>query len=197
MNREQPRLHRVFIAVELDHQLREKVVHIQQALKESGAHMRWVQPQNLHFTLRFLGELPLAEVAKAKIAVREAGRRASPFAIHLKGVGAFPSLERPQVVWIGVGEGEAELARLAEAVSLSLARYHFPKEDRPFTAHLTLGRLKTSRNWGDLVRLLRSLKDVDVGDQRVEAMVVMESRLTPSGPIYTPLETVLLGENGA
>lgn len=197
MNRERPRLHRVFVAVELASELREEVIRIQQTLKGSGAHMRWVHPQNLHFTLRFLGELPLAEVAKVKIAVREAGQRASPFMIHLRGVGAFPSLERPQVVWIGVGEGEAEFIKLAETINLSLARYHFPREDRPFTAHLTLGRLKTSKNWGDLVRVLWSLKDVDVGDQRVEALVVMESHLTPKGPIYTPLETIPLGRRGA
>ncbi len=184
--------HRIFIAVELDPALHGAVVAAQRALEDAGARIKWVKPASLHFTLRFLGEITPAQVALAKIATREAARGVAPFAITLRRLGAFPSLQRPQVVWVGVDEGARELESLARRVDERLVHHRFPPEDRRFRPHLTLARVRDARQWGDVVRALTQYRDVEVGTQTVRSVCVMESRLTPQGPIYTRVEEVTL-----
>ncbi|MDQ7819566.1 MAG: RNA 2',3'-cyclic phosphodiesterase [Armatimonadota bacterium] len=184
--------HRIFIAVELDPALHDAVVAAQRALEDAGARIRWVKPASLHFTLRFLGEITPAQVALAKIATREAARGVAPFAITLRRLGAFPSLQRPQVVWVGVEDGAEHLDALARRLDERLARYHFPPEDRRFRPHLTLARVRDARQWGDVVRALTRYRDVEIGTQTVRTICVMESTLTPQGPVYTRLEEVSL-----
>lgn len=185
-------LHRIFIAVELDPGLHQSVVDAQRRLETAGARVRWIKPGNLHFTLRFLGEITPAEVALAKVASREAADGIAPFDIALTHLGAFPSLQRPQVVWIGVGDGAQELEALAKRLDDRLAHHRFPLEDRRFRPHLTLARVRDARQWGDIVRALSQHKDLPVGSQEVRAISVMESRLARDGPIHTRVEEVSL-----
>ncbi len=186
-------LHRTFISVELSPENRRRVADLQDHLRAAGARLRWVKPDNLHFTLRFLGELPAAQVARATVATREAVRTATPFTVTIAGLGAFPTFERPQVVWVGSQEGAEALERLAEDLNASLARERFPDDPRRFRPHLTIGRSRDDRQWGELVRALQQYRDAAIGEQRVEVVTVMESRLTPDGPVYTPWEQVRLG----
>ena len=186
------RSHRIFIAVELDPALHQAVVDTQTRLEAAGAKVRWIRPGNLHFTLRFLGEIPPAQVALAKVATREAVSGVAPFTISLRSLGAFPSLERPQVVWVGVEEGAEELQALAERLQARLHHHRFPPEDHPFRPHLTLARIRDSRQWGDIVRALTQHRDMIVGAQQVQAVAVMESHLTPQGPVYARVEEVSL-----
>lgn len=185
-------LHRAFIAVELDAGLRGAVADLQERMRTSGARLRWVKPHNVHFTLRFLGEIPAAQLARAVVAVRETALAATAFAVTIAGLGAFPNFERPQVIWLGSREGADALERLAAALEASLARQGFAPESRPFRPHLTLGRAKDDRQWGDLVRALHQFRDQEIGRQEVRAITVMESRLTPDGPVYTAREQVPL-----
>jgi len=184
--------HRIFIAVELDPALQQAVVDTQRRLETAGAKVRWIKPGNLHFTLAFLGEIPAAQVALAKVATREAVDGVAPFAISLQGLGAFPSLQRPQVVWIGVGEGAANLQALAERLRAVLLQHRFPPADHPFKPHLTLARIRDARQWGDIVRALTQYRDVFVGAQQVRTVAVVESHLTPRGPVYARVEEVTL-----
>lgn len=185
-------LHRIFIAVELDPALHQAVIDTQQRLESAGAKVRWIKSHGLHFTLRFLGEISMAQVARVRLATREAASGVQPFSITLRSLGAFPSLQRPQVVWIGVDEGREPLEAVAERLDGVLAHHRFPRERRKFRPHLTLARVRDSRQWGDLVRALAQFKDVEVGSQRVEALTVMESQLMPQGPLYTRVEEVSL-----
>jgi 2'-5' RNA ligase len=169
------------------------VADLQDQMRAAGAHLRWVKPHNLHFTLRFLGDLPTAQVARAVVAVREAVRTARPFTVTIAGLGAFPTFERPKVVWLGSREGAADLEALAACVDQYLVRERFALDPRRFRPHLTLGRLRDDRRWGDLVRTLQRFRDVVIGEERIETVTVMESHLTPDGPIYTPREQVRLG----
>lgn len=187
-------LHRAFIAIELDPKLRQVVADLQERMRASGARLRWVKPHNIHFTLRFLGEIPAARVARAVVAVRETADAAAPFAITVAGLGAFPSFDRPQVVWIGSREGAEPLERLAADLDASLARQGFAPDSRRFRPHLTLGRAKDDRQWGDLVRALHHYRDQEIGRQEVRSVTVMESHLTPEGPVYTPREQVPLSQ---
>lgn len=185
-------LQRVFVAVPLDDSLRAAVQDLQRQLEDAGAVARWTRPEQLHFTLRFLGEIPPAQVARVKVATREAATGAAPFPISLHGLGAFPSFQRPQVVWIGVADGREPLQALAGRLGQSLARQRFPAEPKPFRTHLTLARVRSTRNWGELVRALGSFKEIEVGTQQVDRLVVIESHLSPKGSSYTPLEEVAL-----
>ncbi len=184
--------HRIFIAVELDPALHQSVVDAQRRLETAGARVRWIKPGNLHFTLRFLGEITPAQVALAKVATREAATGSLPFTISLTRLGAFPSLQRPQVVWIGVDDGAQELETLAVRLDDRLAHHRFPLEERRFRPHLTLARVRDAREWGDIVRALTQHQDLPVGSQEVRTMSVMESRLARDGPIYTRVEEVSL-----
>jgi len=184
--------HRVFIAVALDRALQEAVAALERRLEEAGAHLRWVKPENLHFTLRFLGQISDPQLDRARKAAREACAGFTPFRIALAGVGVFPDLLRPRVVWVGVAQGAEAMVGLARRVDDALARQRFPREPRGFTPHLTLARLKEASPWGDTGRVLAAFHGVGVGEQDVTSLLVMESLLRPQGPIYTPVEEVLL-----
>jgi 2'-5' RNA ligase len=186
-------LHRTFIAVELGEETRRRVDELQHQMRAAGARLRWVKPKNLHFTLRFLGDLSVVQVARAVVATREAVKAVMPFTVTIAGLGAFPTFERPQVVWLGSREGAEALEALAARVDACLARERFGTESRRFRPHLTLGRSRDERQWGDLVRTLHRFRDIVIGEECVETVTVMESRLTPDGPVYTPREQVRLG----
>ncbi len=182
--------HRIFVAVELEPTLHQAVVELQHDLEAAGARIRWIKPGQLHFTLRFLGEITPAQVALVKVATREATSGIGPFTIVLKQLGAFPSFQRPQVVWVGVEDGAAEMEALAARLEARLAHHRFPPEERPFKPHLTLARIRDARQWGDVVRALTQFRDIAVGSQQVRAVTVMESQLTPGGPVYARVEEV-------
>lgn len=185
---------RVFIAVPLDPKLRDAAAGLRRHLCSTADVLRWVPPGNLHFTLKFLGEIAEGRLAKVANAVREAARRTRPFTITLAGAGAFPSVRRPQVVWVGVSEGSDTLVALSRDLDGALHRMKFPRERRPFRPHLTVAR---ARQGGPLPDLSGALSDVGafvVGSQAVDAVVVMESQLHPSGATYRPIEEVGLGE---
>ncbi len=186
-------LHRTFVSIELSPENRRLAADLQERLRASGARLRWVRPANLHFTLRFLGELPTAQVGRVAVATREAVKTVAPFMVTIGDLGAFPSFERPQVVWVASKQGAEALERLAASLNAALARERFPADPRHFRPHLTLGRSKDDRQWGDLVRALEQHRHTVLGSQLVEVVTIMESRLTPDAPIYTPWEQVHLG----
>lgn len=187
-------LHRTFIAVPLDPPLRRALEECQERMRQAGARLRWVAPEQLHVTLRFLGEIPLAQVARATVAAREAAAAVEPFEIRLAGLGVFPGPRRPQVVWAGTREGAEALEGLASALAAALRRHGFPDDPRPFRPHVTLARVKDQRRWGDVIRAIEQHRDVEIGWQRVARIAVVESRLTPDGPHYTVREEVPLGQ---
>jgi len=188
------KMHRSFIAVGLDPALQHGVADLQERMRASGARLRWVKPHNVHFTLRFLGEIPAAQLARAVVAVRETARGAAPFAITLAGLGAFPNFDRPQIIWIDSREGADTLEHLAANLDAALSRQGFPSESRRFRPHLTLGRAKDDRQWGDLLRALQRFREQEIGQQEIRAVTVMESHLTHDGPVYTALEEVPLAQ---
>lgn len=175
--------YRIFVAVELAPPLREAIAGVRVRLGDASQTLRWVPPDNLHLTLRFLGEITAAQVTRATEAMREAAQVAAPFTITLAGLGAFPSPRRPRVVWIGVAEGADRLVALAGALEQAMQRRKFPREARPFQAHLTVARVRTGPPH-DLTEDLAEVGRPLIGTQEVAALVVMESVLRPSGPVY-------------
>jgi 2'-5' RNA ligase len=154
----------------------------------------WVKPQNLHYTLRFLGELPLNQAESACRAVSQVGEEAAPFEMALGGAGAFPNFRRPRVLWIGAEQGAEELEILARGVQEALTREGFGRPDKPFRAHLTVGRVRDPRRAEGAAR--RFSQEKVEGRFQVGKIVVVHSTLDPGGAVYRPLAEATLGAVG-
>jgi nicotinamide-nucleotide amidase len=180
---------RAFIAIELDDAVRRAAAEVARALREhpGGDGVRWVRPENLHVTLRFLGDIESARVREIAHALREATAGLSPFQIQLGRVGAFPTARRPRVVTLDVGPREP-LQELAEAVERAVAKAGFEAEKRRFRAHLTLGRVR-----GRAKPPVTAPVTAGGESLRVDEIVLFRSELLRSGAIHTPLERVALG----
>jgi 2'-5' RNA ligase len=148
-------------------------------------------PGNIHITLKFLGEVPEDKLNEVFSAAEKALEGAIKFTMSLKGMGAFPDFRRPRVVWIGTGSGEKELSYLAGRIEEEMEKIGFPKEGRKFSAHFTVGRVKSPKNIERLMELVKS-SDFATDEIAVSEVVVMKSQLHPTGAIYTPLKKILL-----
>jgi 2'-5' RNA ligase len=180
---------RIFLAVDIEAPaVVERIVSIQRELAATGADLKPVEPQNLHFTVKFLGEL--AEPQLRDLIRRLDGLTAPMVTAELRGVGVFPSLSRISVIWVGVDpQASTVLERLSREVDRRLAGLA-PPERRPFKAHLTICRVKSGRNRAQLAEAVRRLGDVEVGSAPLTALKVKQSTLTPKGPIYADLHTI-------
>lgn len=186
---------RLFVAVQLSAELRERLASIQDRLRGAQADVSWVRPANLHITIKFLGEVEPKRLECIRSALAEAIEGAAPFAVTVAGVGTFGG-RIPRVVWAGVREGAEHLEALAGAVENELGRVGFPKEKRGFTAHFTLGRVRSPRNVQALLAALRDEPAAPLGTVPVDQFFLMQSELSPRGSIYTELETFVLEDPG-
>ena len=180
-----PAATRTFICLELPETIRAQAEALQGRLPGLGDKVRWVNPRNLHLTLRFLGEISRSQVDTVCLAVRCAAARVEAFPIHLSGTGCFPSPRRPRAFWIGVTEA-SDITRLFQAVEEELFCAGFPREARPFSPHLTLGRFRVDRSSPRLGALLAEA-EFDAAPFLVTDVTVMKSELRKSGAVYTPL----------
>lgn len=189
---------RTFIAVEVDRAMGSRLTALQQALARSGDDVKWVEPDSLHLTLLFLGDVDERELPAVCRAVAAVCARRPPFLLALQGVGCFPTLRRPRVVWAGVGTGSAELIALHDALEpplLDLGCYR--REERQYTPHLTLGRVKADGRTDRLTQAIEKQAGWQGGECEVGEVLVMSSQLTPQGPIYSILSTAVLGAPAA
>jgi 2'-5' RNA ligase len=177
---------RSFVAIDIENSdVIRRIEELQREVLRLGLEIKLVEKENLHITLRFLGEIPqnrINDVAKALSNIKM-----SKFQIKLKGVGVFPDLARPRVLWVGVSDGIEELKKLATTVRQAVDRFAENREDREFVAHLTVGRIKSSRNIERLQEFVARYANVDFGVITVDKIKLKKSVLTPRGPIYTDL----------
>ncbi len=185
MSRNAPR---TFIAVPLEERVRGKVVALQEELAQAGTEVKWVEPENLHVTLLFLGEVNLRDSVEVCRAVRGVTAELSPFAMEVSGVGCFPNLRRPRTIWAGVAGGQDELVQLHDLVENELLQLGgYRREERGYTPHITLGRIKTDDVTQELRTNLSDHADWSGGRQTVREVHVLTSELRSTGPIYTVL----------
>lgn len=151
--------------------------------RDRAPEAKWVRPENFHFTLRFLGDLPEERLDLLMRCVAESVRKEAPFDLTLTGLGAFPSARRPRVLWVGTDPGGERLSLLAKAVETRLRAERFGKADKPFSPHLTIARWRRPR-WDEAVEKLIDTGTLEAGPFTVSAVRVMESRLKPQGPEY-------------
>jgi len=174
---------RLFVAVNLPVPLKARIAGLQRELALSGADVKWVEEENLHLTVKFLGEVVPERLAELQEALAQAVPDCRAFRLELSGLGTFPARGVPRVLWVGVG-GEVEAFReLHGAVERALAALGYPGEEREFRPHLTLGRVRSPRGVDALRRRIAAL-DGPYGDLAVAEVALMESRLTPRGPVY-------------
>lgn len=224
---------RAFIAVELPGALKEEVSALQAKMQEARADVKWVESENLHLTLKFLGEVPeekiplliqefehwprvmprrfdpaarssadpsrlveervedcLSTAGKSSAA---AGPVARPFTITLEGIGAFPRTTSPRIIWVGIGEGKESLINLARWVEECCSRLGFPSEERPFSAHLTIGRVHSKDRLAGLIKELQVVEFKAATPAPVNHLTLFQSTLSSKGPTYTPLAKIPLG----
>jgi len=178
---------RCFFAVDIeDRDILEKIAEAQERLKETGAVLKPVGLENIHITIRFIGEAPQELVDEMALEADEV--EFAPFKVELSGVGVFPSLARINVVWAGIGEGKLELLSLFQSLEPRLRRLGLKPDKRGFRPHLTIARVKSSRNVKKLAEAVRKMADTHFGAFDVTNFRLKKSTLTPKGPIYTTIK---------
>lgn len=186
---------RLFVAVPLDAALRRAAERVRGEIlrlcPEAARGIKWVEPHNLHFTLKFLGEVPEANLGHVGAAL-ERLRDSGACDIYIEGIGAFPNPRTARVIWAGVSDGADRLTALAARAEDALAEAGFPREARAFSPHLTLGRVRDQGRLPTLKTALEAVGSANFGVQRVESVVLMESRLSPKGPTYIEKVTISL-----
>jgi RNA 2',3'-cyclic 3'-phosphodiesterase len=175
---------RAFVALEISApKVIDGLVRFQGELGATGADLKLVERENLHFTVKFLGEISQSQAAEADARLKHLSLKGAE--VEVRGVGAFPHVDRPRVVWAGVGhDHEKFVAPVAEEVIGALEGIG-ERDDRPFTAHVTLARVRSDRNGQVLSRLLTSAAERSFGFTRLAALRLKSSALTPGGPVYT------------
>ncbi|MGD9128844.1 MAG: RNA 2',3'-cyclic phosphodiesterase [Planctomycetia bacterium] len=186
---------RTFIAVEIDTAVRSKASEVIQRLGRTSSEIKWVEPESMHLTLKFLGDVSLTETSRICDAVAEAVKEIKPFDMEMAGVGAFPNIHRPRTIWLGADEGTDEIVALQEAIDHGMKNLGFRLESRRFQPHLTLGRVKQlGPDVEILAEMLEAESDFGAGRTPVDQVIVFSSQLTKAGPIYSPLGTLSLGD---
>lgn len=183
---------RLFIAIEIPPAVLEELAKIQEQLKQdipSGT-VKWVRPESIHLSLKFLGDVPVVKRNSLESALAQAAQPHSPFTLEATGLGCFPNLKRPRVIWVGIQHQLPELAALREAVEEHIAPLGYPTENRPFNPHLTVGRIKRNAR-RDAIQQTGALIANTAFHARhaweVNAVHLIRSELKPTGAEYTPL----------
>jgi 2'-5' RNA ligase len=183
-----PQRLRTFIAVALDTFTHDRLVGLQQRLADGGMPAKWVEPDNLHITLLFLGEVDARETPAVCKAVETVCRGVAPFAMTLAGAGAFPTVRRPRTLVVHITEGAAEMKALHDALEAPLLELGcYRREERAYTPHLTLGRVKGQTAAEPLAAAVRQFERWQGGQTQVREVLVLSSELRPDGPEYTVL----------
>ncbi len=181
---------RTFVAIELPAEVRSRACQLIESLRRStDTNVRWVGPEQLHWTLKFLGDVDMLEIPDVCRRLGRAVAPLAPFDVSACGVGAFPDIHHPRTIWLGIRDGLEPMLELHAAVEETLADLGFRQEQRRFRPHITLGRVRGGAEEGsrELAERLQAHADFEAGISTVFEITVFSSELTPKGPIYDPL----------
>jgi 2'-5' RNA ligase len=187
---------RSFIAIELPQELKLALSRLQEKLKSaSSVPIRWVDPGNIHLTLKFLGDIDPEMTSKITSMLEEAARGMPPFSIEAIGLGVFPNMKRVQIIWVGLAGELEKLGQLQKRIEESLTPLGFPSETRAFTPHLTLARVRDYAHPNDRLTLGELIANMSFEQKykiNVNAILLMKSQLTREGPIYSRISSIAL-----
>lgn len=186
---------RSFIAIALPPQVRLAAGNVQKILLANGIRLKWVRPENLHLTLRFLGDIDRKQLPGIETAIGAAVKDVIPFVLNARGFGVFPNMRSPRVVWMGI-EGDLDpLMRVYRRLGEELTPLGFPPELRAFTGHLTLGRVAGRTSPQLLEDAVSTADRIESGKFTVDRICFMKSDLRPTGAVYTRLAEIFIGKN--
>jgi len=180
---------RTFIAIELPEEIKTILERIQNDLKQTHADVKWVNPENIHLTLKFLGEIDEDLIEQIRSILNGIAQKNSSFNICLSNLGVFPKLQYPRVIWIGI-TNDQPVIKIAEDLEKEMIKIGLPAESRAFSSHITLGRVRSPLNRKILVEKLELLNQNFPSlkpDFKVSNLTLFKSTLTPAGPIYEAL----------
>jgi 2'-5' RNA ligase len=187
---------RCFVAIALPPPVRKLLVQVQDALRRADADVKWVEAENLHLSLKFLGELNDEPREQLKGILSVEALRWPAMTLSYGGIGTFPERGEPRVVWAGCGGDLEKLAALAGAVERAAEQVGVPRERKPFVAHLTIGRVRSGRNVKRLQSAIAAQREVPLGREEVKEFTLYGSTLTNKGPIYESVASFPLAIKG-
>jgi len=187
---------RSFIAIEIEEQgVLAKIIRIKNSISDLGLDVKPVEDENIHITIRFLGEITLTTLNEIKNILNNVTKIVKPFTIGIKGVGAFPNALRPRVIWVGITEGFDNLVVIRKYIDSEITRLKLidvHRDEHEFSPHITIARVKSLRNINKFIEFYQSYKDFEFGVSPVSKIKLKQSTLTPRGPIYKDIHVVNL-----
>jgi len=180
---------RSFIAIELSPLIKAKIEEIQNKLKSLTSEVRWVRPEGIHLTLKFLGNIEEERIPEISDIIRKCSTDTTSFTLKVHSLGAFPNEKNPKVIWVGAEDNSGTLGKLQQFLENRLSTIGFKVEKRAFSPHLTLGRLKSPKGGSRLTQGLEDYKYFDFGTFEAKEVCLFKSELKPGGAIYTKLKT--------
>jgi len=194
---ENPEEMRAFIAIELPDEVRRGLSRLRRELqRDEHRFVKWVDPEAIHLTLKFLGNIPSRRVTEIARAIEVAAKATAPFELDVSGLGVFPNLRQVRVLWVGIGGEVDRLKELQRGIDTELTALGFAREDRAFVPHLTLARVRQGASPSErtsLAELFNTAVFEDRYEAKVETVSLMRSQLTPAGAIYSRLSEAVLG----
>lgn len=179
---------RTFLGISVGEKIRAQLVSLQETLAEIEPEVKWVEPENLHLTLLFLGEVDQRETVDICRAAQKAIQDMPAFVMSVEGAGCFPNARRPRTLWVGIGKGAEEVCAVHDAIEAPLLEMgSYRRETRKFTPHVTLGRVRSEHSSESLAKALIKHQTWSAGEVLVNDVQVMKSELRSDGPIYTVL----------
>jgi 2'-5' RNA ligase len=186
---------RTFIAIELPDHVKKSMGQLSERLKNAKVAASWTRPEQIHLTLRFLGDVDEPRIEILTGMLREEYKGLKPFKLFVAGAGAFPNAHRPNVIWAGL-RGVPEALQQAQSIAETAARaIGLPPENRPFKPHLTLARVREPSSAGSLAGFLEKERDFDAGGFNVGSVTLFSSQLSPKGATHTRIEEFSFDRN--
>ena len=185
---------RCFLAVNFDQSVKEKISALQGRLKYGGDAVSWTNRDNFHLTIKFFGDVSSADYAGISDLIKKRAAAAAGSELELKGLGCFPETGPPKIVWAGCRDASGRLASLCDTLLDGFAALGF-KKDRPFSPHITIGRVKRLYSSAAFIKKISDRREFFVDRVRVRQLDLMKSELFGSGPVYSVVESIALGVN--
>lgn len=183
---------RAFIAIPLDLKIQQAIERIQNHLKKTNSEVKWVKPENIHITLKFLGDIDLRQINSVKEVLANLTQNTKRFTIELTRLGAFPNIDRPRTLWVGLKDSKQRLNQFSMSLEKALGKIRFQAYEKSFSPHITIGRIRSSEN---IKALSRSILEYHVPEglsQTTSNITLYKSTLNSEGPAYEPLYQIKL-----
>ena len=180
---------RAFIAIEINGQAKEKILEIITYLNKSSADVKWVTENQIHITLKFLGNIGTDKIQEISNTLSIISENFKPFTITFSKIGAFPSLNHPRAIWLGIDKNVEILCDLNRRIENDLEKIGFTKESQEFKPHIALGRVRSAKNISGLISLIEKQPLIQFTDIQINSLTLFQSSLTSKGAIYSRLST--------